>query len=135
MASRQLLEEKGGKMPEQEKAMNAVIVDSVEQTKRFVLDPAVVKESGMGKAYQYVAQTSAFAVGSGADFLRGITHLGIAGVAVALSNMMSSPPESVEQWSPVVDEVMDTVSKAADQFDKIGKKAGKVLAKFPSGEA
>lgn len=97
------------------------------------LEPAVVKTEGAGKAYQAVAQSMAIAVQDITDHLRNISMLASTAVAVA-TEMMIANPEQVDQYSRVIEKAQGTVSKAAQSFEEVGMKAGKVLNQFPSGD-
>jgi hypothetical protein len=112
---------------------------SIEDTTQFVLDtnisPKVVATQGAGMAYQSVAQSMAIAVQDATDYLRNVSSITLAAIAVSTEKMVqsgnSAEGDAAEKYADIITNVQSSLNIAVDTFDKIGKTAGNVLTQFP----
>ncbi len=93
------------------------------------MDPATIKKSGAGKAYQSVAQSMAIAIQDATDYQRNI--LAISGAAIGIATA-----KFAETFNPayllVIEEAQKLVPEAAKDVALIGKNAATILNEFPS---
>lgn len=94
-----------------------------------LLNPAVVRASGAGKAYQSVAQSTAIAVQDSADYLRNVMTISSVAYGVAMALTAAGNPNA----STLITNANQIVTNAAQQFKTIGLNAAAVLKAFPSG--
>ncbi len=110
----------------------STVNEAVKTVQDSILSPTVVKTEGAGKAYQSVAQSMAIAIQDVTDHLRNISMLASTAVAVA-TEMMIANPEKIDSYSKIIDKAQGMVNTAAQSFEEVGTKAGKVLGDFPAG--
>lgn len=110
-----------------------VALDSVDRTQRAAAGPEIVRLSGSGKAFQFVAQAAAMAVQDATDNLRNISTVSSTAIAVALSQLMSSG--DTKTWLPVIDAAQRLITVGTDDFARIGATAATVVRNFPPGPA
>jgi hypothetical protein len=111
-------------------AVNAQIIDVVNQTQWATMHPNVVITSGAGKAYQSVAQSTAIAVQDAADALRNVSTIATTAVGVAMAQLLATGEDKYAKAITTAQQLM--VGATAD-FTNIGAAAAQVLKSFPSG--
>ncbi len=128
-------------MPRRRKPRVLVLARAqVRETRHAVIGPAepitnetsVVRQAATGAAFMAVAQSAALTAETASAYLRNITMLSQATIAVAMANMLKYPPVSVKQYQPVVEEVAKVLSSAVTSYTEISTAAAKVVREFPS---
>ncbi|MFM9959180.1 MAG: hypothetical protein ACKVZJ_14040 [Phycisphaerales bacterium] len=104
--------------------MNAAL----EITRKNVLDPAVIRASGAGKAYQSVAQSCAITVQDGSDYLRAILTISATAIGMGTALVAADDPRG----QPLIEAGQKIATQAVTLFSTIGQTAGTVLTGFPS---
>lgn len=112
--------------------VNAQVIDIINQAQTATMSHQVVLTSGAGKAYQSVAQSSAIAVQDATDALRNITTMATSAAGIAIAQMLANP-DTVSQYTPVLDAAKAIMSTAAQDYATIGSTAASILQEFPSG--
>ncbi|HEV2273073.1 MAG TPA: hypothetical protein VGR96_02840 [Acidobacteriaceae bacterium] len=113
--------------------LNAQIIDSVKQVHASVAAPEIVRETGSGKAFNFVAQATAIAVQDASDNLRNISTMSTTAIGVAMAQLISSG--DIQTWGPVVQVAQGLVRNCAEDFQRIGNQAAEVLRNFPPAQA
>jgi hypothetical protein len=122
------------------KPISADTPASLRSTYRAVIGPAspipgqssVARQVGTGQAYQAVAQSSALVVQDAASFLRNLTTMSQAAMAVVLIKMLENPTEDIPKYSPLLPKLQSIMQSGVQFFGAVGQTAGQVLGQFPS---
>ena len=109
-----------------ETIVNSQILDSVEQSTKFVFG----SPAGTAIAYQKVAQACALAVQDATDYQRNVMSVSMAAQGKALALMMSDPA-NVERYATAYVLAMIAPVAAAVTAGLVGKEAQEILAGFP----
>lgn len=94
-----------------------------------LLSPAVIKNSGAGKAYQSVAQSSAIAISDGATYMRNIQTISTAAVGTAMAKFLATKNPIYLTLVPVA---MGIVPTSAASFAQISAAAIATVKSFPT---
>lgn len=105
------------------------VLDAVRNTYAAVSTPEIVLQSGAGKAFQFVAQAAAMAVQDATDNLRNVSTISTTAIGMAMAQLMSTG--DAQTWGPVIEAAQGLVKSSADDFQRIGENAAKVLRNFP----
>lgn len=73
--------------------VNTQILDAITET-HATLSPNLVRESGAGQAYQFVAQSTAMAVQDAVDYLRNVSMITSTAIGVASARMIKTDETS-----------------------------------------
>jgi hypothetical protein len=111
-------------------AVDAVIVDAINQIQFAVLSPQSVRTSGAGKAYQLVAHSAALAVQDAANALSGMSTIAATASGVALTRFLTTGDP---KYLAGVAAAVDMVKLATDDFARISAAASAAVNGFPSG--
>ncbi len=112
--------------------VNPQVLNSVEAMQQATMTASVIKQSGAGKAYQSVSQSTAIAVQDAADNLRNISNMGAVAMGVAISQMLATG--EVDKYAPILEQANQMIANSADNFKTIGENANTVLSQFSTGE-
>jgi len=112
-------------------AVNAQLVDVINQTQAATMGPQVVLTSGAGKAYQSVAQSAAIAVQDATDMLRSMSTIATTASGVAIAQMLATPPNPGAPDALAAAQTLLTGATA--DYAAIGAAAAAILKEFPSG--
>jgi hypothetical protein len=111
-------------------AVDAVIVDAINQIQSAVMSPQSARGSGAGKAYQLVAHSAALAVQDAANALGGVSTLAATASGVALTKFLTTGDP---KYLAGVAAAADMVKLATDDFARISAAATTAVTTFPSG--
>jgi hypothetical protein len=111
-------------------AVDAVIVDAINQIQRAVMSPQSVQTSAAGKAYQAVAHSAALAVQDAVNALSGISTIAATASAIALTRFLTTGDP---KYLAGVGAAVDMVKLATDDFARISTAASAAVTGFPSG--
>jgi hypothetical protein len=112
------------------KAVDAVIIDAINQIQLAVMSPQSVRISGAGKAYQLVAHSAALAVQDAADALSGMSTIAATASGVALTRFLTTGDP---KYLAGVAAAFDMVKLATDDFARVSAAASAAVNGFPSG--
>jgi len=107
------------------------VITTINALQQVTMSPTVVKTSGAGKAYQSVAQSTAIAVQDATDTLRNLSTISSTAIGAAMAQMLADPAKA-EQYTKVITQAQEIMTKAAATFTTIGQDAATVLNGFPS---
>lgn len=111
--------------------INPQILDAITVTQQATLSGNTVDDSGAGKAYQSVAQSTAIAVQDATDQLRNLSTIGTTAIGVAMAQMVATG--DVDKYAAVINQAQQMMSSEASNFKLVGESAAEVLKSFPSG--
>jgi hypothetical protein len=86
---------------------------------------------GTALAHEAVSQAAAMVVQDGAAFLRQVSSVTAAGIAVCTAKMIATQSQS--PWTDIITALNKSLATAADTFKTMGTDAANVLGQFPSG--
>lgn len=112
--------------------LNPQILSSVEAMQQATMTSSVIKQSGAGKAYQSISQSTAIAVQDAADNLRNISNMGAVAMGVAMSQMLATG--DVKTFSPIIEQANTMIANSAANFTAIGQGASAILKDFSVGD-
>jgi len=92
--------------------------------------PHVAATSSAGKAYQFVAQSSAIAIQDATDYLRNMSTIATTAAGVAAAQMIEHP-EQVAELQKIIVAAQSMVQEAANNFEMISQKAAQAINNFP----
>ena len=110
---------------------NPQIVDSLEVIQRNTLNGDVCKQSGAGKAFQSVSQSSAIAVQDATDNLRNVSTMATTAMGVAMAQMLATG--DVKTYVEIIAAAEGMMIASTAHFSKVGSDAGTLVDTFPSG--
>ena len=113
--------------------VNHQVIDAIEKVRASVSSPGAVRETGSGKAFNFVAQATAMAVQDATDNLRNVSTMRTTAIGVAMTQLISSGDTAT--WTNVIRLAQNLVKSSADDFKNIGATAAVVMRSFPPGEA
>ena len=113
-------------------SVNPQVVDTLGVIQNNVLSGSVTKQSGAGKAYQSVSQSSALAVQDATDSLRNVSTMATTAMGVAMAQMLATG--EVEPYSGIIAQANLMVTNSTTNFGTIGKSASELLGEFPTGD-
>ncbi len=116
------------------------VAAAVRQTYRAVIGPSkaiagtasVARQAATAQAFQSVAQSAAFAVGSASSYLSNTTLIGLAAVAVAVAKMAENPEVNVVAYQPLLAKVTDLLQSSVTNLTNVGEAASNLIKDFPS---
>jgi hypothetical protein len=111
-------------------AVDAVIIDAINQIQLAVMSPQSVRTSGAGKAYQLVAHSAALAVQDAADALSGMSTIAATASGVALTRFLTTGDP---KYLAGVAAALDMVKLATEDFTRVSTAASAAVNGFPSG--
>jgi hypothetical protein len=111
-------------------AVDAVIIDAINQIQLAVMSPQSVRTSGAGKAYQLVAHSAALAVQDAADALSGMSTIAATASGVALTRFLTTGDP---KYLAGVAAALDMVKLATDDFTRVSAAASAAVSGFPPG--
>jgi len=111
---------------------NGQALNTLQIARSPISGPDMVWESGSGKAFHFVAQSTAMAIQDATDNLRNVSTISTTAIGVAMAQMMSSG--DVQTWTPVIQAAQALVQVGAADFRAIGENAADILRRFPRGE-
>ncbi len=110
--------------------VNPQILDSINANQQAVLTQPVIKTSGAGKAYQSVAQSTAFAIQDAVDQMRNLNTISTTAIGVAMAQYLATGDT---QYMDAIQQAQKVVEAGAENLKTIGQNAASVLKEFPSG--
>lgn len=93
-----------------------------------LLSPAVIKNSGAGKAFQAVAQSTAIAIGDGTTYLRNIETISSTAAAVAMAKFLETENPIYLTLVPIA---MGLVPTATASYAAIGAASVAIANAYP----
>jgi hypothetical protein len=108
--------------------VNPQIIDSVEKTQKFVIDPAKVIAIDIVRAQ--VTQSLGLAIADATDYLRNISAISSAATGVAFTKLLGNPSDPTAM--DALKQANTAVENAAKNLSNVGDAVGKVLAMWPS---
>lgn len=113
--------------------VNPQVVDAVNLAQQATLKPDVIMQSGAGKAYQSVAQSTALAVQDATDYLRNVNTIATTAMGVAMAQLLAG--ENTANATTILTQANTLTTEAAANYLTIGQNAASVLTGFPSGSS
>ncbi len=111
--------------------VDAQIVDTLDVIQKNTLSGDVSKQSGAGKAFQSVSQSSAIAVQDATDNLRNVSTMATTAMGVAMAQMLATG--DVKTYAGIIAAAEGMMIASTDHFAKVGTDAGTLVDNFPSG--
>lgn len=113
--------------PEAASAIDAAILDAINQTQLATMAPQALLASGSGRAYQAVAASAAIAVQDATDMLRNISTVSTTAIGVAMAQMLEGDA-GARQTLEAAQTALDT---AVRSYATICEAASMALKGFP----
>lgn len=113
--------------PEAASAIDAAILDAINQTQLATMAPQALLASGSGRAYQAVAASAAIAVQDATDMLRNISTVSTTAIGVAMAQMLEGDAGARETLN-AAQSALDT---AVRSYASICEAASMALKGFP----
>jgi len=111
-------------------AVDAQIIDVINQVQKATMAPQVVLTSGAGKAYQSVAQSAAIAIQDAADALRNVSTIATTASGVAMAQLLAT---GEDKYAKALTQAQGMMKSATEDFTQVGLAASTILKSFPSG--
>jgi hypothetical protein len=112
--------------------LNHQVIDAIEKVRASVSAPGAVRDTGSGKAFNFVAQATAMAIQDATDNLRNVSTMSTTAIGVAMTQLISSGDTTT--WTDVIRLAQNLVKSSADDFKNIGATAATVMRSFPPCE-
>lgn len=111
------------------------MADTVLMTPDTNLSQNTIMLEGSGKAYQFVAQSTAIAIQDAVDNLRNINTIATTAIGVATAQMLANyeNPNAIQNLTKVIVEAQAVAAGAVANFTAIGTGAAAVLKSYPVG--
>jgi hypothetical protein len=109
--------------------VNHQVIDAIDKVRASVSTPGAVRDTGSGKAFNFVAQATAMAIQDATDNLRNVSTMSTTAIGVAMTQLISSGDSKT--WHEVIKLAQDLVKSSADDFRNIGTTAACVMRHFP----
>jgi len=112
--------------------VNSQVLNTVEAMQQATLLGSVLRQTGTGKAFQSVSQSSAIAVQDATDNLRNISTMSATAMGVAIAQMLATG--DVATYSPIIQQANTMITNSASNFQLIGNYVSELLKNFPVGD-
>jgi hypothetical protein len=112
--------------------VNHQVIDAIDKVRASVSAPGAVRDTGSGKAFNFVAQATAMAIQDATDNLRNVSTMSTTAIGVAMTQLISSGDSAT--WTDVIRLAQNLVKSSADDFKNIGATAAVVMRSFPPCE-
>lgn len=112
--------------------VNHQVIDAIDKVRASVSAPGAVRDTGSGKAFNFVAQATAMAIQDATDNLRNVSTMSTTAIGVAMTQLISSGDTAT--WTDVIRLAQNLVKSSADDFKNIGTTAACVMRNFPPCE-
>lgn len=111
-----------------ESAIDAAIIDAINQAQIATMAPQALLASGAGRAYQAVAASAAIAVQDATDMLRNISTVSTTAIGVAMAQMLEGDAGARE----TLNAAQAALDGAVQHYTAICDAASKALKGFPN---
>jgi hypothetical protein len=109
--------------------VNHQVIDAIDKVRASVSSSGAVRDTGSGKAFNFVAQATAMAIQDATDNLRNVSTMSTTAIGVAMTQLISSGDTAT--WTDVIRLAQNLVKSSADDFKNIGATAAVVIRSFP----